>query len=46
MNVMNFHPGRLPTSQVPVGVLPIRVLTSMLSDEYPNRYQLIAEEFG
>ena len=46
MTVMNSHTGRLPTTQVPVGVLAAGVPTSMPSCEYPNRYLLIAKEFG
>jgi hypothetical protein len=46
MTVVNSHAGRLPTSQVPMGVLPAGVLTSMLSCEHPKRYLHIAEEFG
>jgi hypothetical protein len=46
MTVMNSHAGRLPTSQVPVGVLAAGVPTSMPPCEYPKRYLLIAEELG
>jgi hypothetical protein len=46
MTVMNCHAGRLPTAQVPLGVLPAGLPTSMLSCEYPKRYLLIAQELG
>jgi len=46
MAVMNSHADRLPTSQVPLGILPAGFPSSMLSCEYPKRYLLIAEEFG
>ena len=46
MTVMNSQAGRLPTSQVPMGVLPAGVSKSVHIFEYPTRYLLIAEEFG
>jgi hypothetical protein len=46
MPVMNSHSGRLPTFQVPVGVLAAGVPSSMPPCEYPKHYLLIAEELG